>query len=134
MLNALSISVRDHEVVCLVGRNGSGKTTVAETIMGYLPARAGQIILHGEDITALPPYRRARRGIGYAPDYSGVFTELTVAENLTISELAMAGSAPNRKTSKEHVLSIFPEIQDFLHQPGRNLSGGREKWLRSLEP
>lgn len=60
VLNALSITVKDREVVCLVGRNGAGKTTVVETIMGYLPAQAGKIFLQGEDITGLPPYQRAR--------------------------------------------------------------------------
>jgi branched-chain amino acid transport system ATP-binding protein len=127
VLKALSITVKDREVVCLVGRNGAGKTTVAETIMGYLPARAGQIILQGQDISGLPPYQRARRGIGYAPDYSGIFTDLTVAENLAISELAVVRSAQRDEATKEHIFSIFPEIREFSHQPGRNLSGGQKK-------
>lgn len=129
VLNALSITVRDREVVCLVGRNGAGKTTVAETIMGYLPVRSGQIILRGQDIINLPPYQRARRGIGYAPDYSGVFTELTVAENMMISELVIARSARNGKVTKEQILSIFPEIREFSSQLGRNLSGGQKKMV-----
>ena len=129
VLNALSITVKDREVVCLVGRNGAGKTTVVETIMGYLPAQAGKIFLQGEDITGLPPYQRARRGIGYAPDYAGIFTELTVAENLTISELAVAGSAQDNKRTKEQLWSIFPEIRQFSHQLGRNLSGGQRKMV-----
>jgi branched-chain amino acid transport system ATP-binding protein len=129
VLNALSLSVAAREVVCLVGRNGAGKTTAVETIMGYLPTRAGQIILQGEDITRLPPHERARRGIGYAPDYTGVFTDLTVAENLLLGELAVNSSAAARTTATEHIRSIFPEILDFLPRPGRNLSGGQRKMV-----
>ena len=129
VLNALSIAVSEREVVCLVGRNGAGKTTVAETIMGYLPAQSGQIILRDEDITRLPPHQRARRGIGYAPDYTGIFTDLTVAENLAVAELAVSADVPTKNAARDHILSIFPEIREFSNQLGRNLSGGQRKMV-----
>ncbi len=129
VLNALSIAVSEREVVCLVGRNGAGKTTVAETIMGYLPAQSGQIILRDEDITRLLPHQRARRGIGYAPDYTGIFTDLTVAENLAVAELAVFADVPTKNAARDHILSIFPEIREFSNQLGRNLSGGQRKMV-----
>src|SRR5207253_9953453 len=79
------LTVAEDEVVSLVGRNGSGRTTIIESITGLLPVRSGQILFRGRDITRLPPHRRAKCGIGYAPENSGIFPELTVAENLMIS-------------------------------------------------
>jgi branched-chain amino acid transport system ATP-binding protein len=129
VLHGVSIAVQDREVVCLVGRNGAGKTTVAETIMGYLPARAGTITLRGEEITRLPPHKRARLGIGYTPDYSGIFTELTVAENLMISVLAVDRPTAGARSADEHISSIFPEIRELSDRPGLNLSGGQRKMV-----
>src|SRR5499427_109983 len=85
ILRGVTLEVGDAEVVSLVGRNGAGRTTIIESITGLLPVRSGRIRFRGEDITKLPPHRRARRGIGYAPENSGLFPELTVAENLMIS-------------------------------------------------
>ena len=85
ILSGVSLRVDKEEVVCLVGRNGAGKTTAIESIMGFLPVRAGQILFHDEDVTALPPHERAKRGIGYSPEDCGVFPDLSVSENLMIS-------------------------------------------------
>src|SRR5207253_2577658 len=82
ILHGVSLSVRSHEVVCLVGRNGAGKTTTMESIMGFVPVKSGQILFHGEEVTSLPVHSRARRGMGYAPEGSEIFPELTVAENM----------------------------------------------------
>ena len=73
ILHQVSLSVREHEVVCLVGRNGAGKTTTMESIMGFLPVRSGRILFHGEEVTSLPVHQRARRGMGYAPEGSEIF-------------------------------------------------------------
>jgi branched-chain amino acid transport system ATP-binding protein len=129
VLHGISISVEPREVVCLVGRNGAGKTTVAETIMGYLPARAGSVTFRGDEITRLPVHERARLGIGYTPDYTGIFTELTVAENLMISELAVDRPAVGGNSAKEHISAIFPEIGELSGRPGLNLSGGQRKMV-----
>jgi len=82
ILRDVSLTVRGDEVVCLVGRNGAGKTTTMDSIMGLLPVRAGEIRLSGQNITRLPTHRRVQRGIGYAPEDTGVFPDLTVEENL----------------------------------------------------
>src|SRR4030081_2139856 len=84
VLHNLSLTVGDRECVCLVGRNGAGKTTTIDSIMGLLPMRSGKITFQNRDITGQPPYRRARLGIGYAPEDAGLFPDLTVAENFLI--------------------------------------------------
>ena len=129
VLHNVTLEVYEQEVVCLVGRNGAGKTTLAETIMGHLSMKSGQIVFRGEDIGLLPPYQRVRRGIGYAPDYCGIFPNLTVAENMMISELVNKSSQQGKLVQKRQIISIFPEIQEFLKRPGVNLSGGQKKML-----
>src|SRR5215475_12041673 len=85
ILRGVSLGVGDGEVVSLVGRNGAGRTTIIESIVGLLPVRSGHIRLRGEEIAGLPPHRRARLGIGFAPENAGIFPDLSVAENLMIS-------------------------------------------------
>src|SRR5918995_123522 len=82
VLHGVTLAVRADEVVCLVGRNGAGKTTTIESIMGLLPVRSGTIRFHETEITKLPPHERARRGMGYAPEDSGIFPDLTVGVNM----------------------------------------------------
>ena len=84
ILHGVSLSVREGEVVCLLGRNGAGKTTTILTVMGYLQPRPGRIRYNGRDIAALPPYAVARLGFGFVPQERGIFPSLTVRENLTI--------------------------------------------------
>ena len=82
ILRHVTLEVGSKESVVLVGRNGAGKTTTIDSIIGLLPLRSSKITFHGEDISTLAPYRRARLGIGYAPEDSGLFPDLTVEENL----------------------------------------------------
>ncbi|HEY5676252.1 MAG TPA: ATP-binding cassette domain-containing protein, partial [Myxococcales bacterium] len=84
ILRQLTLTVGEKESVVLVGRNGAGKTTTIDSIIGLLPLRGGRISFQGKDITGVPCYRRARLGIGYAPEDSGLFPDLTVAENFQI--------------------------------------------------
>src|SRR3954463_14272539 len=81
ILRSLSLTVGDKESVALVGRNGAGKTTTIDSIIGLLPVRAGKILFAGREIQSLPSYKRARLGIGYAPEDAGLFPDLTVTEN-----------------------------------------------------
>src|SRR5919106_5176149 len=81
ILRGVSLDVGGGEAVCLVGRNGAGKTTTIDSIMGLLPVRAGKVAFQGRDITRLPVHARALLGIGYAPEDSGIFPDLTVEEN-----------------------------------------------------
>jgi branched-chain amino acid transport system ATP-binding protein len=127
VLRGVSINVDTDEVVALVGRNGAGRTTIIESITGLLPIRSGRIRFRDEDITALPTHRRARCGIGYAPENSGIFPELTVAENLMISHWLSAKTG--RGDSEEGALRVFPEIRPLLGRQGLNLSGGQKKMV-----
>ena len=129
ILRAVTLSVGDGEVVSLVGRNGAGRTTIIESITGLLPVRSGHIRFRGEDITKLPPHKRAKRGIGYAPENSGIFPELTVAENLMISRWLSDKTARGGVDAEAQALTVFPEVAKFLGRPGLNLSGGQKKMV-----
>lgn len=128
VLRGVGLAVQGGEVVCLVGRNGAGKTTTLETAMGLLPARSGRVRLRGEDITRLPPHARARRGLGYAPEDTGVFPDLTVAENLQIGRWLAADRGDGADVD-ERVRTLFPEIVELADRRGLNLSGGQKKML-----
>lgn len=134
VLRGVSLHVKDGEAVCLVGRNGAGKTTTIESIMGLLAVRSGRVLLAGRDITRLPTHRRARLGIGYAPEDAGIFPDLTVAENFQISRwLARPGRdgrAPSTPDgAEERIFAVFPEVRDFTGRRGLHLSGGQKKMV-----
>ena len=134
VLRGVSLSVREREVVCLVGRNGAGKTTTMESIMGFLPVKSGRVLFHGEDVTSLPVHRRALSGMGYAPEGCEIFPELTVAENMMISRW-MSAKSKRRLAAvadgdvEERVYSVFPEVRELLRRQGMNLSGGQRKMV-----
>jgi branched-chain amino acid transport system ATP-binding protein len=132
VLRDVSLKVEDGEVVSLIGRNGAGRTTIIESITGLLPVQSGRITFRGTDITKLPPHRRARFGIGYAPEGAGIFPELTVAENLMISRWLSEKTPRAAGTSVDaeaQALTVFPEVRQFLSRPGLNLSGGQKKMV-----
>src|SRR5712664_3790822 len=123
ILRQVSLTVGEKESVCLVGRNGAGKTTTIDSIIGLLPLRGGRITFQGQDISRLPAYRRARLGIGYAPEDSGLFPDLTVGENFQICRwLAQAsGRAARAAESEDRVFTIFPEVKVLLQRTGLHL-------------
>jgi branched-chain amino acid transport system ATP-binding protein len=127
ILRGVSLAVDNNEVVCLVGRNGAGRTTIIESILGLLPIRSGTIRFRDADITRLPPHKRAKCGIGYAPEDSGIFPELTVAENLMISRW-LSETAEGDETERR-VFTVFPEVQLLRPRQGMNLSGGQKKMV-----
>ena len=134
ILRGVSINVDTDEVVALVGRNGAGRTTIIESITGLLPVRSGRIRFRQEEITSLPPHRRAKRGIGYAPENSGIFPELTVAENLMISRWLSAktgrsAAANDEDDTEAGAFRVFPEVRPLLARQGLNLSGGQKKMV-----
>jgi branched-chain amino acid transport system ATP-binding protein len=133
ILHGVTLSVSEDEVVCLVGRNGAGKTTTIESIMGLLPVKSGVIRFHDQDVTRLPPHQRARRGMGYAPEDSGIFPHLTVAENLMISEwlsgLAQKDGAAAVHDAEARTYAVFPEVRGLRGRQGLNLSGGQRKMV-----
>ena len=127
----------ENEVVSLVGRNGAGRTTIIESITGLLPMRSGKIVFHGQDISRLPPHRRAKCGIGYAPENSGIFPELTVGENLMISR--WLSDKTRRGTGAEDRRGAgrcrcFPRSANFWIGPGSISVADRRRWCRSPAP
>lgn len=133
VLRGISLTVGEGEAVCLVGRNGAGKTTSIDSIMGLLPVRSGKISFRGQDISRLPAHERARLGIGYAPEDAGIFPDLTVAENFQISHWLGASRgrpAPSADAElDERILTLFPEVKAFTQRRGLNLSGGQKKMV-----
>lgn len=131
ILRGISLDIGKHEVVCLAGRNGAGKTTTIESIMGLLGTSAGKVAFEGNDISKLPPNRRAKLGIGYAPEDCGIFPELSVAQNLSIAQwltpVSRRSTAANAFTDR--IQTIFPEIGGFAERQGMNLSGGQKKMV-----
>ncbi len=111
-------------IVALIGRNGVGKTTLAKTVIGLQPASSGSIRLDGADVTRLDAHRRARLGIGYVPQGRGIFSDLTVEENLKTGR--MIGAAPK---PIEHAFALFPFLKERRRQLGGTLSGGQQQML-----
>lgn len=128
ILRNVRLSVRERELVCLVGRNGAGKSTTLKTIMGYLAPRKGSIRFRDIDLRVMPTMERAQLGMGYSPEDSEVFGELSVAENIELPTWT-------RKTMRsaaqriELAYSVFPTLQRYMTRGGTQLSGGERKML-----
>jgi len=128
----VSLDVPQGGVVCLMGRNGVGKTTLLKTVMGLLPARSGQILFDGTDLGRLRPEERAACGLGYVPQGREIFPNLTVAENLRVGYLGRPASAGNGRSTQadvEQVFDLFPKLKDLLSRNGGVLSGGEQQQL-----
>lgn len=126
ILRDLNMEVREGEMVCLMGRNGVGKSTLLKSIMGLLRPRSGRISFNAIDITSFPPDRRARAGIGYVPQGREIFPQLTVLENLQIGLLHVRGS---HQPLLDEVFGYFPALKNFLDRKGGFLSGGQQQQL-----
>ena len=124
----LSFEVAEGEVVCLLGRNGAGKSTTLKSIIGLAPPRAGRIRLRGQDICGLAPFRVARLGIGYVPENRRVFTNLTVHENLEVARKTWGDRGSELWTAKR-VFELFPRLQERRNQRAASLSGGEQQML-----
>lgn len=126
ILFGVSLKVNKGEVVCLLGRNGAGKSTTMKSIIGLIKPREGKIIFKGEDITGKEPYLISRKGIGYIPDDRRIFADLTVGENL---EIAMRREGHESMWNKEKVYEVFPKLKEIESRKGGYLSGGEQKML-----
>lgn len=117
--------------MALLGRNGAGKTTTMRTLMGLVPAASGQVAFRGEDVTSLPAYERARRGIGYVPQDRRMFRGLTVEENLDVAESAARNGQGHgsRVWDREAVYGLFPVLAERRRQAAGSLSGGEQRML-----
>ena len=124
ILQGASLKVRKEEIVALLGRNGAGKTTTLKTIMGLVKPRAGRILFKDGDITRLPAFKVARRGIGYVPQGRHLFPKMTVLENL---KTGMRDQSDAQQL--EGVFSLFPVLRERLNQLAGTLSGGEQQAL-----
>ena len=122
----VALAIPDGACLCLMGRNGVGKTTLLKCLMGLLAVEAGSIRFAGEDLRALPPERRAKLGIGYVPQGRMIFPLLTVEENLAVG----LGALPRaRRAIPGEVYELFPVLKDMRSRRGGDLSGGQQQQL-----
>jgi branched-chain amino acid transport system ATP-binding protein len=128
ILQGVSLTVAEGEVVTLIGRNGAGKTTTLRSIMGIARPRQGRVRLRGDDVTALGTHEIARRGIAWIPEERRVLPNLTVLENLRLGMLGAKGSDGDRDVLDE-VFEYFPRLRERIDHRGRFLSGGEQQML-----
>lgn len=126
ILQDVTLEVPEGEVTVILGRNGAGKTTTLRTIMGLTPPSGGSVQFNGEQLNGLPPYAIARKGIGFVPEDQGIFSNLTVEENLS---LAMRKKDGATRARLQFVLNIFPDLESKLRQKSESLSGGQKQML-----
>jgi urea transport system ATP-binding protein len=124
--NSINLQIKYNEEVCLLGRNGVGKTSLLKCIMGLAACRKGGILYRERDITHLKPYEIARLGIGYVPQGRFIFPNLSVAENL---KLGLTASQGKIKKIPDSVFDYFPRLKERLKQKGGTLSGGEQQML-----
>jgi len=125
-LRGVSLTATAGRVTCVMGRNGVGKTSLLRAIAGQQAVAAGRIDWDGQDITALPPYLRAARGIAYVPQGREIFALLTVRENL---ETGFAPLPRSLRHVPDEIFELFPVLKDMLHRRGGDLSGGQQQQL-----
>ena len=128
VLRGITFNIEAGELVCLVGRNGAGKTTSLRAVMGLRAPAAGSIELDGRDIRSLRPFQRARAGIGFAPEESEVFGELTVAENIALPTW-VGGDSGSAAARIEEAYRVFPMLERYRGRGGHALSGGERKMV-----
>jgi ABC-type branched-subunit amino acid transport system ATPase component len=124
----VDFAIADGETVGIFGPNGAGKTTLLSTVVGLLPSQAGRIVLDGEDLTTFPAYRRARKGIGLAPEGSQVLSTLTVHDNLELVRAAAHRSEASARFDERvaEMFRLFPRLKERKNQLSGTLSGGEQ--------
>ena len=126
ILQGVSFEAKADAVTVLIGRNGAGKSTTLKTVMGLLPAAEGKVIFKGEEIQSMRPYDIARLGIGFVPENMGIFSDLTVEENMQVAMLREDSATAERL---ESVLEMFTALRDFWRAKAGILSGGQKQML-----
>ncbi|MFD0678234.1 MULTISPECIES: urea ABC transporter ATP-binding subunit UrtE [unclassified Paenibacillus] len=126
ILRNVELQIKPGQVVCLMGRNGVGKTTLMKTIMGLIKPKKGSLTYDSRDITSATPDRRAKGGIGYVPQGRDIFPQLTVEENLL---LGLEASSIRKTSIPETVYEMFPVLKEMIRRKGGDLSGGQQQQL-----
>ena len=129
ILRNVDMTIPEGEMVCLIGRNGVGKTTLLKTIMGLLKSRTGNIVYGEQNINATTTDKRARLGIGYVPQGRDVIPRLTVKENLLLGLEARPTGRPKNATIPDEIFELFPVLKTMLSRMGGDLSGGQQQQL-----
>jgi len=127
-LRGINFTVKEGELVTIIGANGAGKSTILRAVMGLVKCRKGEILFKGENITLSPPHHRARLGISLVPEGRKIFPDLTVAENLTMGAYVQEDrkAIPSRM---EEAFGLFPVLKERQNQVGKTLSGGEQQML-----
>ena len=127
ILNGVSLSLGQNEVVAVLGRNGAGKSTTMKSIMGMVRQKTGQITYDGQSILGKPSHTICRAGVGYVPEERRIFRELTVEENLEVGRRDKRADAP--EWTLEHLFDLFPNLKERRKNLGKQLSGGEQQML-----
>jgi urea transport system ATP-binding protein len=129
ILRNVDLHIPEGEMVCLIGRNGVGKTTFLKTIIGLLQQKSGSVDFEGTSLMEQPPYQRARAGIGYVSQGRDIIPQLTVKENLQLGMEALPGGIGKNRHIDPIVFDLFPILEKFLNRKGGDLSGGQQQQL-----
>jgi branched-chain amino acid transport system ATP-binding protein len=124
ILHGVDLTVHEGEIVCLLGRNGAGRTTTLRAILGLTGARKGSIRIAGEEAIKLPPHKVARLGVGYCPEERGIFASLSAEENLMLPPAVSGGGM-----TLAEIYEMFPNLSERAGSPGARLSGGEQQML-----
>ena len=129
ILRDVDLTVKAGEMVCLIGRNGVGKTTLLKSLIGLLRPRRGEIVFNGDGLDRQAPYQRARAGLGYVPQGREIIPQLTVEDNLSLGMEALPGGLRRNRSIDPFVYDLFPVLKEFLPRKGGDLSGGQQQQL-----
>ena len=129
ILRDVDLTVKAGEMVCLIGRNGVGKTTLLKSLIGLLRPRRGEIVFNGDCLDRQAPYQRARAGLGYVPQGREIIPQLTVEDNLSLGMEALPGGLRGNRSIDPFVYDLFPVLKEFLPRKGGDLSGGQQQQL-----
>lgn len=129
VLQGISLDLKEGEVICLLGRNGAGKTTAVRSIMGFLHPKSGIIKFEKKDISHMEPFQISQMGIGYVPQDRRIFPTLTVQDNLEVIQREAEGG-----WTLDKIFQIFPVLEKLKSRQGRHLSGGEQKILAVARP
>lgn len=124
VLHGVNMQVGQGEIVALLGRNGSGRSTTLKSVLGLVGRRTGSVMMNGEELNLMPPHRIARLGVGFCPEERGIFSGLSTEENLLLPPVVRSGGM-----SLEEIYTVFPNLYERRDSPGTRLSGGEQQML-----